>query len=83
MSTTLKIFLYSLFIGILLIAFYLAYAYGEQTGNKNCVEEKVKVVEKVVEVVKEVTKEEQKILLRPNDNWNTIYKRICAGEKNC
>ena len=83
MATTLKIFLYSLFIGILLRAFYLAYAYGEQTGNKNCAEDKVKVVEKVVEVVKEVTKEEQKILLRPNDNWNTIYKRICAGEKNC
>lgn len=65
MSTTLKIFLYSLFIGILLIAFYLAYAYGEQTGNKNCAEEKVKVVEKVVEVVKEVTKEEQKFFLDP------------------
>lgn len=83
MTTTLKVFLCSLLIGILFVALYLAYAYGEQTGNKNCAEEKVKVVEKVVEVVKEVTKEEQKILLRPNDNWNTIYKRMCAGEKNC
>lgn len=62
---------------------YLCYCLGHKEGEKNCEEQKVEVITKIVEVEKEVSRKEQEILLRPNDNWNKIYERICNGEKDC
>lgn len=87
MSTKIKAILIT--IAIILLAgslgffAYSVYSWGKVTGEKSCAEQKVQVVEKVVTIVKQVNKQEQQILLRPNDNWNAIYKRICAGEKDC